>query len=78
MGAAKDGKACASAIFSQITSVGQIAINIATLGTSSAATGAAQDAGKLAKLKQQLQTLRNAIKGNKEVKKLTDIAKKTK
>lgn len=38
MGAAKDSATCAKIIFSQVASVGQMAMNIATLGSSSGAT----------------------------------------
>lgn len=57
MGAAKNSKVCADTIIGQVTSVGQIAMNIATLGTSGAATGAANAAkniAKVGKLKKQL------------------------
>jgi len=57
MGAAIDSKACAETIFSQVSSVGQIALNIFTLGSSGAASSAANAAksvGKISKLKKQL------------------------
>jgi len=34
MGAAKDSSTCASTIFSQVSSVGMLAVNIATMGAS--------------------------------------------
>ena len=81
MGAAKDSKICAETIFSQVSSVGQIAVNVATLGSSGAASGAANAAknvGKIAKMKKQLEVLKAAVKGNKQMKKVVDAAKKTK
>lgn len=57
MGAAISSEICAEIIVGQISSVGQIALNIATLGTSgaaSSATNAAKNVGKIAKLKKQL------------------------
>lgn len=45
MGAAVDSKTCASLIWDQVSSVGGMALNIASMGTASAATKAAQ-AGK--------------------------------
>ena len=59
MGAAKDSTTCASTVFSQVSSVGQMAMFVASLGTSSAGTqsaGAAQSAGRLAKLKAQYES----------------------
>ena len=57
MGSAKTKKACAEVIIGQVASVGQIAANIATFGSSGSATaaaGAAKNAAKIGKLKQQL------------------------
>ncbi len=67
MGAAISSKACASVIIDQVTSVGTIALNIATLGSSGGATtaaNAAQGASKLAKLRQQLSSLKNTFKAS--------------
>ena len=67
MGAAVSSKACASVIIDQVTSVGTIALNIATLGSSGGATtaaNAAQGASKLAKLRQQLSSLKNTFKAS--------------
>jgi len=50
MGAAKNDKICAETIVSQVTSVGQIAINIATFGSSGAASGAANAAKNVGKI----------------------------
>ena len=51
MGAAKDSKTCAKQIFDQVSSIGQVALTIATAGSSAGASGAAnagKNAGKLA------------------------------
>ena len=79
MGAAKDSKTCASMIWNQVSSVGQMAFNlaaaVASLGTSTAATGgtsAAANASKLSKLQEelaQLQSTYNKIKQIPEVQK---------
>ena len=56
MGAAKDSKICAAIKFDQVASVGQMAVNIATLGSSSpsnTALNAARKAGKIAELKEK-------------------------
>jgi hypothetical protein len=80
MGAAKDSATCASVIFSQVTSVGQMAIFVASLGTSSAgssAAGGAESASKLAKLKEKFQALKAAwekIKNVPDVKKAMSAA----
>lgn len=47
MGAAKDAKVCASTIFDQVTSVGNLALNIATFGTGKAVK-ISQDVTKVA------------------------------
>lgn len=81
MGSAVSKKVCGEIIVGQITSVGQIAVNIATFGSSGAASGAANAAknvGKIAQLKKKLQTLKAAIKGNKQIKKVVEAAKKVK
>jgi hypothetical protein len=80
MGAAKDSATCASVVLSQVTSVGQMAIFVASLGTSSAgssAAGGAESASKLAKLKEQFQAMKEAwekIKNIPDVKKAMDAA----
>ncbi len=55
MGAAVSNQVCASTIIGQITSVGTLALNIASLGTSSAATAG----GKLARLSQFTDKFKN-------------------
>ena len=66
MGAAKDSTTCASIVFGQVASVGQLALTVATLGSSLAGSSAGS-AGKLAQLKAQYQRLKDAY----------DAAKKT-
>ena len=76
MGAAIDKKTCAKIIVNQISSVGSIALNIATLGSAGAATTAvktASSAGKLSKIKQMVNTLKTAYDKGKKV---IDTAKK--
>lgn len=87
MGAAKDKKACRSALSDQILSVGESALSIggmvATLGGSAAATTGAKsasEAGKLAQLQKQYQDMMDlweVAKEIPEVKKGVDIVKKT-
>jgi hypothetical protein len=70
MGAAVSSAVCAETIVNQIASVGQMAINIATLGSSGAASsaaGAAKNAGKIAQLKGQLDKLKKAVLANKSI-----------
>ncbi|MGH7868503.1 MAG: hypothetical protein ACREP9_12980, partial [Candidatus Dormibacteraceae bacterium] len=60
MGAAKDDETCASITINQISSVGQLAMSVATLGTSMVATKAAtatKSTGTFAQLKQQYDNL---------------------
>ncbi|RZF44093.1 hypothetical protein LSTR_LSTR004465 [Laodelphax striatellus] len=71
MGAATTPKTCASTIFGQITSVGQLCINIAS-GFSTSSVNELKspaDADKLAKLKQAY----NSIKNNENVKKAVQV-----
>jgi len=61
MGAAKDSTTCASVIFSQVSSVGQLAAFVASLGTDAVAEEAAnapEAAGKIAQLQQQYDNLK--------------------
>ena len=54
MGSAKDSLTCAKIVFDQVTSVGEVALFVASLGSSSGGTAGAKagkNAGKLAKLK---------------------------
>jgi len=64
MGAAKDSTTCASIVFGQVTAVGQLALTVATLGSSMAGSGAA-DTGKLAALKQQYEQLKGLYEAAK-------------
>jgi len=64
MGAASSSSQCASTIFSQITSVGQVALTIVSWGTSTAATGTAQaakGAGTFGKLLQEFNQLKQSL-----------------
>ena len=57
MGSAKSSRTCGEIIFSQVSSVGQMAVFVGSLGTSSAATtgaNTAKNVGKIATLKQKL------------------------
>ncbi len=81
MGAAVDSKVCAETIFNQVASVGQLALNIATFGTSSGAASAAnagKNAGKAATLTKKLTQLKDSIKANKNIAKVAEQAKKFK
>jgi hypothetical protein len=69
MGAAKDSKTCASIVFNQVASVGKLAMTIATLGESDAATSAASgpaNASKLARLKDTYAKLKTAYEAAKK------------
>jgi hypothetical protein len=75
MGAAKDSKTCASVIFGQIFAVGNLAFNIASLGSTTSLTAgmsAPEKASRLAKLKQQFSAMKVQfdllVKNNKNVK----------
>jgi hypothetical protein len=79
MGAAKDSTACASVVFGQVASVGQLAITVASLGSSTALTAgmsASEKASRLAKLKQQYSALKVQFellkKSNQNVQKAVD------
>lgn len=82
MGAAINSKVCKDTIIGQITSVGEMALNIgsmvATMGGSTAATAgakAAANAGKIAKVKEIMEKVKKAITSNKKIKELVDKAK---
>lgn len=60
MGAATSKKTCADAIFSQVSSVGMLAFNIATLGSSKAAT-APEKASRFAELKKLYDKLKDIL-----------------
>jgi hypothetical protein len=81
MGAAKSSATCGSVVFGQVASVGQMAITIASLGSSTALTAgmkAPEDASKLAKLKQQYSQMKVAFdlakKNNANVKRAVEAA----
>jgi hypothetical protein len=69
MGAAKDATTCASIVFNQVASVGQLALTVATLGESDAVTSAAtapEKASKLAQLTEQFNKLKTAYESAKQ------------
>lgn len=81
MGAAIDSASCRDAVIDQVSSVGTLALNIATLGSSSGATKAAtgaKSAAKLAKLRKQLASIKKSFTASKNMKKLVNKAKKIK
>lgn len=68
MGAAKDATTCAVVVVGQVQSVGQLAFNIATLGTGTAGSGAASTAAKasrIADLKRRYQQLKKLYEAAK-------------
>ena len=78
MGAAKDSQTCKDTIIDQVSSVGQVALTIATAGSSTAATGtanAAKSAGKLAKLTAKFNKMKKAFLESKGVSKIVKKAK---
>lgn len=82
MGAAKNKKTCGGIIFDQVTSVGSVALEVATLGSSAAVEDAAESpekAEKLEKLRKQYAEMKKAweaIKENEKVKKGMEAADK--
>ena len=82
MGAAKNKKTCGGIIFDQVTSVGSVALEVATLGSSAAVTDAAETpekAAQLSKLRQQYADMKeawNAIKESKRVEQGMEAADK--
>jgi len=64
MGAAKDSITCATIVIGQVQAVGQIAFNIASLGSGSAASGAS-GASRLVTLKKKFQGLIDAYEAAK-------------
>jgi hypothetical protein len=78
MGSAKNSGTCASITFGQVAAVGEMALFIGTLGSSSAATGP-QKASKLAKLKKDFKAMKAAfdkVKNTPRMAKAIDKAKK--
>jgi hypothetical protein len=74
MGAALDSDTCRNIIFSQISAVGNLALTIGTLGTSAAATEAAE-AGKISELVNELKGKWTEIKEMPEVKNAIETGK---
>jgi hypothetical protein len=82
MGAAKDSTTCASIVFGQVTSVGQLALTVASLGSSTALTAgmsAPEKASRFAKLRQQYSALKVEFellkKSNQNVQEAADAYK---
>jgi hypothetical protein len=68
MGSAKSSSVCASIIFDQVSSVGEMALSIATMGASSEATAAAdaaQSAEELSTLRKKFAQLKKAYEDSK-------------
>ena len=68
MGSAKDSAACAAAVIGQVTSVGQLAMTVVSLGTSTAGTGAANAAKspqEISKLRQAYDDMKKLYEANK-------------
>lgn len=84
MGAAKDSATCAKVVFGQVSSVAQMAIFVASLGTSGAGSSAVkggESASKLEKLKQTYESMKKsweAIKKTPEVERMIQAAKAAK
>ena len=83
MGAAASKKACGGIIFDQVTPVGELALNVATLGSSSAVTEAAEGPAKVKKIAElkaeyaRLQKAWKTIKNSKGIKKAQEAAEKS-
>jgi len=81
MGAAKDSTTCAKIIWDQVSSVGTLALNIASLGSSAAATegaSAATKAAELSSLQKKFQQLKDLYEKTKDIRDLADKALKVK
>jgi len=79
MGAAENSRVCGERMTNQFTSVGRLALNVASLGTSAAATSAAKkkdNAGKFAELKKKYEDFKKA--NPKIAAKLKDAERKKK
>lgn len=75
MGAAKDSKACASQVWDQVTSIGGVALNVATLGSASAITKAVQagkNADRILDIKKKFEDLKKLLEGADKFKGLVD------
>lgn len=73
MGAAKTSKVCADTIFDQVSSVGNMALNIATFGAGKAAD-IAKDASKAAELKSMYEKMKKIVEKNEKVQSLISAA----
>ena len=74
MGAAKDSKTCGQVIFDQVTSVGEMGLNLATFGTSSAATTGASASKDLSKMRKLYKDLKKAYEKTEDMRELADKA----
>lgn len=77
MGAAKDPRTCAGIVFDQVSSVGQMAMFVGSLGTSSAGSAGANSA-KLAQLKRKFEDMKrawNQIRNSRKVRNAIEAAK---
>ncbi|MDX1569924.1 MAG: hypothetical protein R3200_05510 [Xanthomonadales bacterium] len=77
MGAAKDSATCGTIVFNQVSSVGQMAMFVGSLGTSSAAS-AGSNSARLAQLKRKFEDMKrswNQIKDRPEVRAAIESAK---
>lgn len=66
MGAATTKKVCSDAVFDQVTSVGNMALNIATAGAGKAGS-IAKDAAKAAELKKKFEALKKLVNASEKV-----------
>lgn len=76
MGAAKTTMVCSTIVFGQVTSVGNMALNIATAGAGK--TGSiAKDSAQASELKKKFEALKKLIKENEKVKSAIEKGQKT-
>ena len=61
MGSAKSSSACGGIIFDQVASVGELALNVATMGSSGQATAARTNFAKLQKQAKEIKKVTDAI-----------------
>jgi len=66
MGAAVTSQVCADTIFDQVTSVANLALNIASFGAGKAVK-VARDATKVAELKKMFENLKKLVKSSEKV-----------
>jgi hypothetical protein len=71
MGAAKTTKICADTIFDQVSSVGNLALNVATFGAGKAA-GIAKNSAEAKKLKELYENMKKIVDANENVQKIVN------